>query len=124
MTNFTDRVMVSLTLMLVIATITAAIQLTLPATPYFKLIDVWLFFSMNLMVLSLVFHTYLEHVVDRERRGQQHVTPDPQVKSIWTTPVNGGTVSRPVTATRPASRLSTLGRLQQRVDREDGAGDR
>ena len=63
--------MVSLTLMLVIATISASIQQveeyeeqslfeqrsififqSLPATPYFKMIDIWLFFSMNLMVGS------------------------------------------------------------------------
>ena len=39
---------------------------TLPATPYFKMIDIWLFFSMNLMVLSLIFHTYLENIVGKE----------------------------------------------------------
>ena len=69
--------MVSLTLMLVIATISASIQQviggdlqlflerlishlvavtfslqSLPATPYFKMIDIWLFFTMNLMVVS------------------------------------------------------------------------
>ena len=42
--------MVSLTLLLVIATIVASIQTTLPATPYLKLIDIWLFVSMNMMV--------------------------------------------------------------------------
>ena len=71
-----DRTMVSLTLMLVIATISASIQQvsgdvqlflerlishpvsvifslqSLPATPYFKMIDIWLFFTMNLMVVS------------------------------------------------------------------------
>ena len=76
--------MVSLTLMLVIATITASIQMvkwesmninktkmlkTLPATPYFKMIDIWLFFTMNLMVLSLIFHTYLENIVGREEEN-------------------------------------------------------
>ena len=76
--------MVSLTLMLVIATITASIQTvsestrgssieesifqTLPATPYFKMIDIWLFFSMNLMVISLIFHTYLQYVVKKEKK--------------------------------------------------------
>ena len=36
-----DRVMVSLTLMLVIVTIVSSIQMTLPVTPYLKLIDIW-----------------------------------------------------------------------------------
>ena len=110
-----DRTMVSLTLMLVIATISASIQQvsgdvqlflerfishpvsvtfflqSLPATPYFKMIDIWLFFTMNLMVVShlertrsrkqllqvlcLIFHTYLEYVIQtveqREKRCQQ-----------------------------------------------------
>ena len=59
--NFTDRVMV----MLVIATINASIQIHLPATSYFKMIDIWLFFSMNRMVLSLIFHAYLGQVVEK-----------------------------------------------------------
>ena len=78
-----DRVKVSLTLMLVIANITASIQMvrrywngttylilfqTLPATLYFKMIDIWLVFSMNLMVLSHIFHIYLEHVVGKESK--------------------------------------------------------
>ena len=57
--------MVSLTLMLVIATISASIQQSLPATPYYKMIDVWLFFSMNLMVYSLSFHTFLQHTIKK-----------------------------------------------------------
>jgi hypothetical protein len=57
--------MVSLTLMLVIATISASIQQSLPATPYYKMIDIWLFFSMNLMVYSLSFHTYLQHIIKK-----------------------------------------------------------
>ena len=47
--------MVSLTLMLVIATIVASIQTTLPATPYLKMIDVWLFVAMNMMVRIISF---------------------------------------------------------------------
>ena len=52
--------MVSLTLMLVIATIVSSIQATLPVTPYLKMIDIWLFIAMNMMVYLLVFHTFLE----------------------------------------------------------------
>jgi len=76
-TNFSDRTMVSLTLMLVIATISASIQQSLPATPYFKMIDIWLFFTMNLMVLCLIFHTYLEYVIQtveqREKRSTMSI---------------------------------------------------
>ena len=119
-----DRTMVSLTLMLVIATISASIQQvsgdvqlflerfishpvslqSLPATPYFKMIDIWLFFTMNLMVVShlkrtisrkrlpqvlcLIFHTYLEYVIQtveqREKRCQQHyLSPNFANFRIW-----------------------------------------
>jgi len=73
-TNFSDRTMVSLTLMLVIATISASIQQSLPATPYFKMIDIWLFFSMNLMVVCLIFHTYLEYVVQTVEKNEKRST--------------------------------------------------
>ena len=52
--------MVSLTLMLVIATIVSSIQMTLPVTPYLKMIDVWLFAATNMMGYLLIFHTYIE----------------------------------------------------------------
>ena len=59
---------------------------SLPATPYFKMIDIWLFFSMNLMVVSsqgkkevtelwqvvcLIFHTYLEYVVQTVEKSEK-----------------------------------------------------
>ena len=69
--DFTDRVMVSLTLMLVIVTIVSSIQITLPATPYLKLIDIWLLFCTNMMVFSLVFHTYVETII----KPQTHPEP-------------------------------------------------
>jgi len=67
-TNFTDRVMVSLTLMLVIATLSDGIKSTLPATPYLKMIDVWLFVCLNQMVLTLLFHTILLQRVMKESK--------------------------------------------------------
>ena len=36
------------------------------------MIDIWLFFSMNLMVLSLIFHTYLENIVGKEAEKQDN----------------------------------------------------
>jgi len=65
-TNFQDRVMVSLTLMLVIATISTSIQQGLPSTPYYKMIDYWLLFTMNIMVYTLAFHTFLQKRVKDE----------------------------------------------------------
>ena len=63
---------------------------SLPATPYFKMIDIWLFFSMNLMVVSiqrkkevtelwqvvcLIFHTYLEYVVQTVEKSEKRYVP-------------------------------------------------
>ncbi|XP_059081415.1 uncharacterized protein LOC131879190 [Tigriopus californicus] len=60
--NFSDRIMVTLTTMLVIATITASIQESLPKTSYYKLIDWWLLFSMNALVFTMAFHTGIAHL--------------------------------------------------------------
>ena len=38
----------------------------LPSTPYYKMIDYWLLFTMNIMVYTLAFHTFLQ-VQDTER---------------------------------------------------------
>ena len=35
----------------------------LPKTSYYKLVDYWLSFGLNSLVLTLIFHTYLAHVV-------------------------------------------------------------
>ena len=43
--NFTDKIMVVLTTMLVIATLQSSAQESLPKTAYFKLIDFWFLFS-------------------------------------------------------------------------------
>ena len=32
----------------------------LPSTPYYKMIDYWLLFTMNIMVYTLAFHTFLQ----------------------------------------------------------------
>ena len=75
--------MVSLTLMLVIVTIVASIQSTLPVTPYLKMIDIWLFIATNMMVYLLVLHTYIEFILKKgdnndsdllfSRRNSNHV---------------------------------------------------
>jgi len=58
----TCRIMVTLTTMLVIATITSSIQSGLPKTSYYKMIDWWLFFSSNVLVMTMAFHTYLSYM--------------------------------------------------------------
>ncbi|XP_059081996.1 gamma-aminobutyric acid receptor subunit beta-2-like [Tigriopus californicus] len=67
--NFSDRIMVTLTTMLVIATITASIQASLPKTSYYKLIDWWLLFSLNALVLTMCFHTGIAHLCYKAKRA-------------------------------------------------------
>ena len=72
--------------------LTFTIFQSLPATPYFKMIDIWLFFSMNLMVVSsqgkkevtelwqvvcLIFHTYLEYVVQTVEKSEKRYQLSP-----------------------------------------------
>ena len=52
--NFSDRVMVALTVMLVMASLNSSIQDALPKTAYFKYIDWWVLVSIN----TQVSHTY------------------------------------------------------------------
>lgn len=66
--NFTDRIMVVLTTMLVVATITSAIQASLPKTSYYKMIDWWLLVSLNILVVTMAFHTFLAHTVSKARQ--------------------------------------------------------
>ena len=58
-TNFSDRIMVALTVMLVVATIMSSIQSTLPPTAYYKLIDIWLLFTLNIIIMVMMGHTIL-----------------------------------------------------------------
>ena len=48
--NFSDRVMVALTVMLVMASLQSSVQDSLPKTAYFKFIDWWILFSLNTQV--------------------------------------------------------------------------
>ena len=65
--NFTDRIMVTLTVMLVVATIMSTIQQQLPKTSYYKLIDYWLMFILNILACMMGFHTYLQFSIKRDK---------------------------------------------------------
>merc|ERR1712038_661841 len=67
LTNFTDRIMVVLTTMLVLATITASIQQGLPRTSYYKMIDIFLIVKLNSLVITMGFHTYVAYIVTQAK---------------------------------------------------------
>ncbi len=56
--NFSDRVMVALTVMLVMASLQSSVQDSLPKTAYFKFIDWWILFSLNTQIWIMAFHTF------------------------------------------------------------------
>jgi len=56
--NFQDRVMVSITCMLVIANVQSSINAMVPKTSYLKMIDYFLMYSFNIIIVVMVYHTY------------------------------------------------------------------
>jgi len=65
--------MVTLTTMLVVATITSTIQSDLPKTSYYKLIDWWLFFSANVLVVTMIFHTFLAYLTRKAKEKDDNL---------------------------------------------------
>ena len=60
-TNFSDRIMVTLTVMLVMVTLQSTVQATLPPTAYYKLIDYWLLSSLIIIIVIMLMHTILAY---------------------------------------------------------------
>merc|ERR1711978_698586 len=56
--NFQDRVMVSITCMLVIANVQSSINTMVPKTSYLKMIDYFLLYSFNIIIVVMAYHTY------------------------------------------------------------------
>ncbi len=40
----------------------------MPKTATFKMIDMWLFFASNVLVITMAFHTYLSFIVDKAKK--------------------------------------------------------
>ena len=59
--NFQDRVMVSITTMIVIANVQSATNTMpmVPKTSYLKMIDYFLTYSFNIIVVVMIYHTYI-----------------------------------------------------------------
>ena len=52
--------------MRVVATITSSIQSTFPPTAYYKLIDIWLLFTLNIIIMVMMGHTILAWRMKKE----------------------------------------------------------
>ncbi|XP_069995299.1 uncharacterized protein [Penaeus vannamei] len=55
--DFNDRVMVSLTSLLVLSSLLTQTSETLPKTSYFKMVDIWLFFCIVIIFMVILIHT-------------------------------------------------------------------
>jgi len=64
--NFQDRVMIDITTMMVVATIQSAINKMVPKTSYIKMIDVWLLYSFNIIIVMMGVHTYMDTFIRRD----------------------------------------------------------
>jgi len=84
LSNFQDRIMISITCMLIISTIQSSIDKMVPKTSYLKLVDVFLLYSFNIVIIIMAIHTYMDmcihrdetsgRIVDKERSRPTSVT--------------------------------------------------
>merc|ERR1719245_443667 len=82
--NFQDRIMIAITTMMVVATIQSSINKMVPKTSYIKMIDVWLLYSFNIIIIMMGVHTYLDSYVKRDPSDQstQPKAINPRRKTI------------------------------------------
>ena len=63
--------MISITIMMVVATVQSSIVKMVPKTAYYKMIDYWLLYSFNIIIVMMVVHTYMDHFVKRDPADQR-----------------------------------------------------
>ena len=68
--NFQDRIMISITCMLIISTIQSSIDKMVPKTSYFKMVDLFLLYSFNIVIIIMAVHTYMDMVINRDEVSQ------------------------------------------------------
>merc|ERR1712045_672048 len=66
--NFQDRIMISITIMMVIATVQSSIVKMVPKTAYYKMIDFWLLYSFNIVIIIMVVHTIIDKFIPRDKK--------------------------------------------------------
>lgn len=63
--------MISITIMMVIATVQSSIVKMVPKTAYYKMIDFWLLYSFNIVIIIMVVHTIIDNYLPRDKKTQQ-----------------------------------------------------
>jgi hypothetical protein len=73
--NFQDRIMITITIMTILATIQSSINKLVPKTAYLKMIDIWLIYSFNINILIMVFHISLDNAIPRDEKTGLALNP-------------------------------------------------
>jgi len=73
--NFQDRIMIAITTMMVVATIQSSINKMVPKTAYYKMIDYWLLYSLNIIIFIMMVHTFMDTYIPRDRKTGMAINP-------------------------------------------------
>ena len=76
LTDFSDRIMVSVTALLVLAALLSSINSSLPDTSYFKYIDLWFMFYTAKIFLITMFHIYLDTIEESPNQIMPSIASD------------------------------------------------
>ena len=63
--------MISITNMMVVATVQSSIVKMVPKTAYYKMIDYWLLYSFNIIIIIMIVHTIIDTYVPRDKTTNQ-----------------------------------------------------
>ena len=66
--------MIAITTMMVVATIQSSINKIVPRTSYIKMIDIWLLYSFNIIIVMMVVHTYMDSFIKRDPNDQRYLS--------------------------------------------------
>ena len=76
--NDQDRIMITITIMTILATIQSSINKLVPKTAYLKMIDIWLIYSFNINILIMAFHIKVDGAIPRD--GKSGLAFNPMLK--------------------------------------------
>ena len=58
--------MISITCMLIISTLQSSIDKMVPKTSYLKMVDIFLIYSFNIVIVIMASHTYMDTTIHRD----------------------------------------------------------
>jgi len=74
--------MVTITCMLVVANVQSSVGDMIPKTSYFKMIDYFLLYSLNIIILVMVYHTYMTAHIQEDFAPNEDDLEVERIKSI------------------------------------------